>query len=285
MISNIIDSIQKIAVEINEIIKHSNFDYTGTKNHTGDNQLKLDVEANAIFKNFLLEIENIKGICSEEEEEIIYKNEIGNYIIAFDPLDGSSIIDSNLSVGSIFGIYNEKLKAASIIASGYIVYGPRLEMVFAKDNVERYLYDGEKWQILGNIKLNEKGNINASGGTQQNWPLHHKILIESLFLEGYRLRYSGGMVPDLHNILIKGGGLFSYPSTKDAPNGKLRAFFEVFPFAFIFEKALGEAIDGENRLLDSEIEELHQSTKCFFGSKYEIQKVKLAYKGKENGGN
>ena len=90
-------------------------------------------------------------------------------------------------------------------------------------------------------------------------------------------------MPDLHNILIKGGGLFSYPSTKDAPNGKLRAFFEVFPFAFIFEKANGEAIDGENRLLDSDIKELHQSIRCFFGSKYEIQKVKLAYKGKENG--
>ena len=281
MISNIINTIQKIALDINNLLKYSSFDYAGTKNHTGDNQLKLDVEANTIFMNALLQIKNIKGLCSEEEEKVIYKNEkIGKYIIAFDPLDGSSIVGSNLSVGSIFGIYDGELNPDSIVAGGYIVYGYRLEMVFAENNVKRYLYNGKEWQVIGEIKLNNKGTINAPGGTQKNWPLHHKILIESLFLEGHRLRYSGGMVPDLHNILVKGGGLFSYPSTKDAPNGKLRAFFEVFPFAFVFEKALGEAIDGENRLLDKKIYQLHETTQCFFGSKYEIEMVKLAYKGK-----
>ena len=92
------------------------------------------------------------------------------------------------------------------------------------------------------------------------------------------------MVPDLHNLLCKGGGLFSYPSTSDAPNGKLRALFEIFPFAFIFEKAGGEAIggisdgSGLSRILDLKIDSIHQSLPCFFGSKYEIERVKLAYK-------
>ena len=103
--------------------------------------------------------------------------------------------------------------------------------------------------------------------------------IDSLFASGYRLRYSGGMVPDLHQILIKGGGLFSYPATQDAPNGKLRKLFEVFPMSFIYEQAGGEAIDGARRILDLACDSLHQSTPCFLGSKEEINALKQAYKG------
>ena len=105
-----------------------------------------------------------------------------------------------------------------------------------------------------------------------------KDFIDSLFASGYRLRYSGGMVPDLHQILIKGGGLFSYPATQDAPNGKLRKLFEVFPMSFIYEQAGGEAIDGARRILDRACDSLHQSTPCFLGSKEEINALKQAYK-------
>ncbi|MRI58873.1 MAG: fructose-bisphosphatase class I, partial [Epsilonproteobacteria bacterium] len=106
----------------------------------------------------------------------------------------------------------------------------------------------------------------------------HKRLIDSLFEEGYRLRYSGGMVPDLHQILVKGGGLFSYPGTQDKPQGKLRKIFEVFPFALIYEKASAEAIDDKGRrLLDLGCKEVHETTPCFFGSRYEIEKVKEYY--------
>lgn len=287
MLYSIIDALQQSAVCINDILKKCNFDYLDSVNITGDSQLGVDIEANNIFKEFLLDLDAVRGVCSEEESDIVYKQDSsGVYLVAFDPLDGSSIVSSNLSVGSIFGIYNKEFSAKNLIASGYIVYGPRLEMVVAQDNVNHYFYSGEEWKNMGSLILNNKGKINSPGGTQKYWSTKHKILIESLFLDGYRLRYSGGMVPDLHNLLCKGGGLFSYPSTSDAPNGKLRALFEVFPFAFIFEKAGGEAIgsigdslhEGLSRILDLNIDFIHQSLPCFFGSKDEISKVKLAYK-------
>lgn len=279
MLDSIFEAIKDSALEIDKILRNVDFDYTKTKNSTGDLQLEADLEANEILKNALLSLDTIKGIASEEEENVIYKDgENGRYLVAFDPLDGSSIVDSNLSVGSIFGIYNDEFSPKNLIASAYVLYGIRLELVIAQSNVGRYVYDGVQWKFMGNFMLKEQGKINASGGTQKHWHTNHKLLIESLFLEGYRLRYSGGMVPDLHNILVKGGGLFSYPSTSDAPNGKLRALFEVLPFAFIFEKANGEAIDGRKRLLDLEVTDIHQKSPCFFGSKYEIERVKLAYK-------
>ena len=277
MLDSVFNAIKDSALEIDKILKNVDFDYTKTKNSTGDLQLEADVEANEILKNALLSLDVIKGIASEEEESAIYSENDG-YLVAFDPLDGSSIVDSNLSVGSIFGIYDNEFCTKNLIASAYIVYGVRLELVIAQSNVERYVYDGTQWKFMGNLMLQEQGKINASGGTQKHWHTNHKLLIESLFLEGYRLRYSGGMVPDLHNILIKGGGLFSYPATSDAPNGKLRALFEVLPFAFIFERANGFAINGRERLLDLNITDIHQKSPCFFGSKYEIERVKLAYK-------
>ena len=130
---------------------------------------------------------------------------------------------------------------------------------------------------IQDLKLKEKGKLNAPGGTQQHWSDFHKAVIDELFQEGYRLRYSGGMVPDLHQILIKGGGLFSYPGTTDKPDGKLRKVFEVFPFAFIFEKAGGVAIDGKDRLLDLNYNDHHDTTPCFLGSIYECNKVKEVY--------
>jgi fructose-1,6-bisphosphatase I len=105
-------------------------------------------------------------------------------------------------------------------------------------------------------------------------------MVDGLFQEGYRLRYSGGMVPDLHQILLKGGGLFSYPGTSDKPEGKLRQVFEVFPFAMIFEYAGGGAIDGQNRVLEQKPKHVHDTSPCFFGSSYEIDRVKTTYAGK-----
>lgn len=279
MLDKIISSIKNAAISIDSLLQTCDFNYLDSKNSTGDRQLAIDVKANKIFKDSLLMLDFVKGIASEEESEIIYKDaQSEGYLVAFDPLDGSSIVDSNFCVGSIFGIYNDDFNPKNLIASGYVLYGNRLEIIIAQNEVSHYAFDGEHWRFVGYLELSQKGKINAPGGTQKHWSTNHKILIESLFLEGYRLRYSGGMVPDLHNILIKGGGLFSYPATSDAPNGKLRALFEVFPFAFIFEKAGGEAIDGKNRLLDLTIESPHQSLPCFFGSKYEIERVKLANK-------
>jgi fructose-1,6-bisphosphatase I len=156
-----------------------------------------------------------------------------------------------------------------------------VELVIADENeVKLYRLQNGEFNFIKNIKLNEKGKLNASGGTQKNWFPYHKEMIDSIFKSGYRLRYSGGMVPDLHQILLKGGGLFSYPATSDVPKGKLRMVFEVFPFAFVYEKAGGEAIDGQKRLLELSPSHIHDTTPCFFGSKEEIGIVRKTYDGK-----
>ncbi|MDO7252497.1 class 1 fructose-bisphosphatase [Helicobacter sp. faydin-H76] len=267
---------QSSAQKIQNLLKVSHTDYLSTTNSSGDNQLGIDVKADKIIEEELLSLNSVRGLCSEEKNEVIYKD-YGSYFIAYDPLDGSSIISSNLSVGSIFGIYKEGFESKNIIAAAYVVYGPRLELVFANDVLSYFIYDGKSWKKQPPLKLNESGKINAPGGTQKNWSSKHKTLIDSFFQKGYRLRYSGGMVPDLHQILIKKGGLFSYPATSDAPNGKLRKLFEVFPFAFIYEKAGGGAIDGKNRLLELPINGIHDTSPCFFGSIEEINEVRRIY--------
>ena len=278
--------IQKCAISIHKTLQNQNnqdAEYLNSTNSSGDTQLAVDVACDKLIEKNLLELECVGGVCSEEKQEAVYKNNASNKIlVAYDPLDGSSLFDSNLSVGSIFGIYEKEFASHKIISACYVVYGPRLELVWAddtSDKVKHFLYDfdNEKWLEKPALKLGEKGKLNAPGGTQKYWSARHKKLVDSLFAQGYRLRYSGGMVPDLHQILIKGGGLFSYPATQDAQKGKLRKLFEVFPFAFIYEKAGGEAIDGTTRLLSLECENLHDTTQCFLGSKNEISSVKEAY--------
>jgi len=277
----IIEAVEKIAVRIKKAFIEEDMLYSDTKNATGDIQLKLDIKSDLIVEEEFSKVFTIKEIISEEKEHTLTINPNGKYTIAYDPLDGSSLADVNLSVGSIFGIYEGGISGKDLKAAIYVVYGPRVEMVVARESVEMYkLRLDDKFKYLKLIKLNQKGKLNAPGGTQQHWPPFHKEMIDSLFKNGYRLRYSGGMVPDLHHILLKGGGLFSYPGTTDKPQGKLRMLFEVFPFAFIYEKAGGEAIDGQNRLLDLTPSHIHDTTPCFFGSKDEIELVKKAYKDK-----
>lgn len=278
MISVIIETLREAALRIDTLLKDTSTNYLESTNASGDSQLEVDVRADKLLQEMLLELPCVKGICSEEQAEIVYsQNTQAPYLVAYDPLDGSSLFDSNLSIGTIFGIYNEKLEADSLIASGYIIYGVRLEMVIAQEQVLHSRYNGKIWKNLGALQLQAKGKLNSPGGTQKNWEGKHKAMVESLFAQGYRLRYSGGMVPDLHQILIKGGGLFSYPSTSDAPQGKLRKLFEVFPFAFIYEKAGGIATNGKKRLLGLKVEHLHDTTPCFFGSTYEMNLVKEVY--------
>lgn len=277
-VSLVFETFKTCGVSIDTLLKNPSTDYLTSQNSSGDMQLKVDVQADKLIEDRLLALECIKGVCSEEKQEAVYKADShATLLVAYDPLDGSSLVDSNLSIGTIFGIYENVLESHALIASGYIVYGPRLEIVLAHKEVEHWRYCNGVWHHLGVLRLGKKGKINAPGGTQQYWAPRHKALIDSLFAQGYRLRYSGGMVPDLHQILIKGGGLFSYPATQDAPEGKLRKLFEVFPFAFVYERAGGEAIDGAKRLLELDVKHIHDSTPCFFGSSEEIAQVKHAY--------
>ncbi|OCL85058.1 Fructose-1,6-bisphosphatase class 1 [Arcobacter porcinus] len=274
----IINAIEESAIKIKHLIETGDTGKSESENSTGDTQLKLDIQSDEIIEAIFKKIPSIKSIVSEEQDEIKNINPNGKYLIAYDPLDGSSLVDVNLSVGSIFGIYENEFNAKNIVASVYVVFGPRVEMVVTTDDVKMYrLLDG-KFKFIQNINLNEKGKLNAPGSTQNCWAPFHKQLIDDIFADGYRLRYSGGMVPDLHQILLKGGGLFSYPGTSDRPKGKLRQLFEVFPFALAYEKAGGDAIDGYKRVLEVETSHIHDTTPCFFGSKVEISRVLEVYK-------
>ncbi len=292
-INKVVKELQKGAVQIANLLQKRDIDYSNNSNASGDNQLQVDILADRLFGDILSEI-NIKGFASEEREEIVFLKQNNYYteiesdnlkmksiLVAYDPLDGSSLVDSNLTIGSIFGIYADEFQGKNLVSSLYFLYGPRLEMVIAKDSVtSHYIYNYTKhtWDFIQNIKLKDKGNLNSPGGTQKNWHKHHKKFVERFFEEGYRLRYSGGMVADLHQILCKCGGIFSYPATTDSMHGKLRKLFEVFPFAYIFECANGVATNGKCRLLDINTNNIHESTPCFFGSKYEIDVLNDYYR-------
>ncbi|RXI36577.1 class 1 fructose-bisphosphatase [Malaciobacter mytili] len=279
--TEIFDAIKKSAIEIRNLIQTGDTGKSTQENSTGDTQLKLDIASDEIIENIFKELKSVKAIVSEEQENIVSLHKEGKYLIAYDPLDGSSLVDVNLSVGSIFGIYENDFTGKDLVAAVYVVYGPRVELVIATDEVKMYRLINNEFKFIQNIKLNEKGKLNAPGSTQNCWAPFHKKLIDDIFEDGYRLRYSGGMVPDLHQILLKGGGLFSYPGTTDRPKGKLRQLFEVFPFAYIYEKANGQAVDGFQRVLDIQTTHIHDTSPCFFGSNEEINRVLKVYK--ENG--
>jgi fructose-1,6-bisphosphatase I len=274
---NIFDAIQRTAKRIKKAIDVKDIGYSQQANSSGETQLQLDIQCDMIIEEEFSQVASIHTIASEEKEKEMLLNENGKYFIAYDPLDGSSLVDVNLSVGSIFGIYEGAFEAKKMLASCYVVFGPRVEMVFAHNKTKLHLLQGENFEFVKEIRLNEKGNLNAPGGTQQNWKPYHKEMVDGFFKEGYRLRYSGGMVPDLHQLLLKGGGLFSYPATSDKPDGKLRKLFEVFPFAFVYKTAGGEAIDGKTDLMELECSHIHDTSPCFFGSKHEIARVKEVY--------
>ncbi|MBD3809739.1 MAG: class 1 fructose-bisphosphatase [Sulfuricurvum sp.] len=274
----ILEAIQKSAIRIKNAIDVKDIGYSQEQNSSGEIQLQLDIQSDLIIEEELGRVVGVHTIASEEKEHPMVLNESGHYFIAFDPLDGSSLVDVNLSVGSIFGIYEGEFSPSKMVASCYVVYGPRVELVFAdEENVSLYLLQNGEFEFVKHLHLNEKGKIMAPGGTQQFWAPYHKTMIDSFFTRGYRLRYSGGMVPDLHQILLKGGGLFSYPGASDKPEGKLRMLFEVFPFAFIFEKAGGKAVDGFKRVLEKEPRHVHDTSPCFFGSTDEVNEVVSVY--------
>jgi len=276
----IFDTIKKVAIKIDHAIKTEDLGYADSENSSGEDQLKLDVKSDYIIEEAFKDISIVRSLVSEEKEGVLELHDDGKYTICYDPLDGSSLADVNLSVGSIFGVYEGELKAENLVASAYVVYGPRIELVLATKETKPQHYRAQNglFNFISEITLNEQGKLNAPGGTQQNWADYHKTFVDGLFAHGCRLRYSGGLVPDLHQILLKGGGIFSYPGTSDVPNGKLRQLFEVVPFAFLYEQAGGQAVNNKGlRLMELVPSHPHDTSPCFFGSNYEINSMKQAY--------
>ena len=200
----IFNTIKEIALKIDHAIKTEDLGYCDSSNSSGEDQLKLDVKSDFIIEEAFQDVSLVKALISEEKEGVLELHEDGKYTICYDPLDGSSLADVNLSVGSIFGVYEGEPKGENLVASAYVVYGPRIELMVAIAGERPKHYrekDGFFNLVCKEVVLKEKGKLNAPGGTQQHWCDYHKSFVDDLFAEGYRLRYSGGMVPDLHQIL------------------------------------------------------------------------------------
>ena len=265
-----------------------------SENVQGEQQQKLDIYANNQFIKALKKREVICGIASEENDDFIELNQDGNYIVAMDPLDGSSNIDVNVSVGTIFSIYKRVSPAGSPVtqkdflqkgteqlAAGYVIYGSSTMLVYTTGKgVNGFTYDpGIGVFVLShpNLQFPNKGKIysinegnllNCSAGIQNY--VKYAQTIDKASNRPFTARYIGSLVADFHRNLIK-GGIYIYPSTQTAPNGKLRLLYECNPMGFIAEQAGGLASDGQSRILDIEPTDLHQRVPFYTGVKNMVE--------------
>lgn len=262
-------------------IHEANRKQAGFKNVYGEEQLSLDRASDEILKNQLGFSGFVREYASEEQESIVKLGDgTEKYIVTADPLDGSSLVDTNLAIGTIIGIHRESVFASgkeTLVAALYITYGPLITMVYsAGKGTHEFVLNREGEYMLSeeSIKLKEKGSIFSPGGLRRDWAPGHRKLIEQLETSGYKLRYSGGFVPDINQIIIKKGGLFTYPALQKSPQGKLRLLFELQPMAFLMENAGGAATDGREDILSLKVEKLDQCSPVYIGSQTEVQLAK-----------
>ncbi|CAF0788485.1 unnamed protein product [Brachionus calyciflorus] len=282
------------------------FGLAGNTNSTGDDQKKLDVLSDELFINMLSSSYTTCILASEEDENVIIidKERQGKYIVCFDPLDGSSNIDCLVSIGSIFGIWKREATegepdlsdalqpGSKMICSGYALYGSACMIVLATDSgVNGFMLDpaiGEFILTDPDMTIKPRGNIySINEGYTAKWDeavkeyIHNKKNPKSG--KAYGSRYVGSMVADLHRTLVY-GGIFLYPATTDAPNGKLRLMYECNPMAYIIEKAGGLATTGKGRVLDVNPTDIHQRVPFFVGSKDDVEELLECYKKHGLGG-
>ena len=276
LIYNIASTSKYISSKINE----ANRKLASTSNIYGEQQLELDKAADKILFERFKHSKLVKTFASEEQGELRTFEGTGKYSVTVDPLDGSSLVDVNLAVGTIVGIHEGGLVMGgekNLIAAMYILYGPLTTLVYtAKKGVHEFVLNPEGEFILAqpNIRMKERGKIYSPGALKKDWTEAHAKYIDFLEKEGFKLRYSGGFVPDINHVLLKKGGLFTYPALKENPNGKLRLLFELEPMALIITQAGGLATDGVNDILSIDVKDIDQRAPVYIGSKFEVEKAK-----------
>lgn len=304
-LSRLINSIRLAAKVVNhEIRKAGLVDITGASgdiNVQGETQQKLDILANDLFKQTLINREIVCGIASEEEDDFVIvegknKTNENKYVLLMDPLDGSSNIDVNISVGTIFSIYRRVSpvgtpvtkedflqEGSEQVAAGYVAYGTSTMLVFTTGNGVNgftlnpaigtfYLsHPNMKFPDIGKIYSVSEGYFTYFQEGMKRFLVHCKDLNKA-DNRPYTARYVGSLVTDFHRNMIK-GGIYIYPSTTISPNGKLRLLYECNPMAFICEQAGGKATDGFTRIMDIAPSELHQRVPFFCGSKQMVEKA------------
>lgn len=302
-LSRLINSIRLAAKVVNhEVNKAGLVDITGAAGDTnvqGEEQQKLDVYANEKFIQTLTNREIVCGIASEENDDYItikgQNNDHQNkYVVLMDPLDGSSNIDVNVSVGTIFSIYRRQTEVGTPVtqedflqpgnkqvAAGYIIYGTSTMLVYTTGHgVNGFTLNpaiGTYYLSHPNMRFAKDGNIySINEGNYAHFPQGVKDYLKYCQAEEgdrpYTSRYIGSLVSDFHRNIIK-GGIYIYPKTAKSENGKLRLLYECNPMAFLAEQAGGLASDGFTRIMDIEPKELHQRTPFFCGSENMVKKA------------
>ena len=245
-----------------------------TRNTFGEEQMALDKYADAVFISGLKDSRLVRYIATEEQEQIInVDNPKNNFGVVIDPLDGSSLIDVNLCIGSIIGIYPGHIleKGATMIAALYILYGPLTILTLTTGKgVHEFVLDDTGEFILKeqDIRIPE-GKLYAPGALRKDYLPAHARWIEHLEHEGYKLRFSGCFVADVHQILHK-GGVFTYPGFKGREKGKLRLLYEANPMGRIIHEAGGAISNGKTDILRITPEKIDQVTPIYIGGKKEI---------------
>jgi fructose-1,6-bisphosphatase I len=271
----------------------------GGQNSTGDAQQKLDVYADHVFERALRASGVIAGWASEESEEFVTfeENKDAEYVIVIDPLDGSSNIDVNVSIGTIFGIYRRVSKRGSsvelrdflqkgsnMIAAGYVLYSVSTQMVLSTGH-GLHVFTLEPWKksyhrILDHVRTPEDGKVYSINEVNfDDFAPRLKRFVQycrdkknEKGNRKYTGRYIGSLVADFHRNLLK-GGIYVYPATGEAPHGKLRLVYECIPMAFLISQASGYATDGVRNILELTPSELHQKSPLYLGSKVMMDEV------------
>jgi len=263
----------------------------GSQNIQGECQQKLDVIANIRFIRALKNGGEVCAIISEEDDDMIDTgNHQGKYVVAMDPLDGSSNIDANVSIGTIFSIYRRISPVGTPptlvdviqpgtqqVAAGYVIYGSSTMLVYTTGHgVNGFTYEHSLGEFIlshPDMKTPETGVVySVNEGNFYDFSTEVQALIESYRLQKMTGRYIGSLVADFHRNLIK-GGIYLYPPTRKAPKGKLRLLYECYPLAFVVEQAGGMATDGRQRILDIVPQQLHQRSPLYIGSKALVEAV------------
>ena len=268
----------------------------GNTNSSGDTVQKLDIYANDLMIEYLRNSGLCAGVASEELDEFIsfpaHGQSKNKYIVVFDPLDGSSNIDVNISVGTIFGIYKRSsLDSQNInmddflksgvhqVAGGYVLYGTSTMLVYTTGyGVNGFTYDrgiGEFCLSHPNMKIPEFGkNYSVNQGYYRQFSDSVKRFLDHCSDQQMMLRYIGSMVADVHRTICL-GGIFLYPKTQKNPEGKLRMLYECNPLSFVMEQAGGHCIDEQGkRIMDLPVHSLHQRSSIIMGSPVNVDQFK-----------
>ena len=273
----------------------------GAVNVQGEQQQKLDVFANEVLTQTLGKLSSVAAVVSEEDEAPVVFHRLGaKYAVIFDPLDGSSNIDVNVNVGTIFSVMpvdgdvveSVLLRGTEQVAAGYVVYGPSTVFVLAlgteatgKGGAAFTLDDAGAFVLTSDkMRMPEQGPYySANEANAASWPVAYREFVATLVNgdlggKAYSARYIGSLVADFHRTLLK-GGVFLYPPTEKAPKGKLRLLYEARPLALIAEQAGGAAVNGAERILELEAEGIHDRTALIVGSRTEVDALRKAVVG------